>query len=128
MSVWLRDLLSSLDMQTTLQKVQNRHVLDFAHYSLLRDATDAKLYRLMGKIREKSGPGQALALPLENDLYELQDACVRMAHLLQSSCLALRRLQLEHEDQGLAREVLESQLAYMQACLDRSMADFTQHG
>jgi hypothetical protein len=57
-------------------------------------------------------------------LHKLQDACLRVAHLLQTSCLALRRLQLDHQDQRLAREALEGQLAYMQACLRRSLASF----
>jgi hypothetical protein len=60
----------------------------------------------------------------EQDLQTLQDACLRVSHLLQTSCLALRRLQLDYQDQRLAREALESQLAYMQACLRRSLSSF----
>jgi hypothetical protein len=47
-----------------------------------------------------------------------------VSQLLQTSCLALRRLQLDYKDQRLAREALESKLAYMQACLRRSLASF----
>ncbi len=47
-----------------------------------------------------------------------------MAHLLQTSCLALRRSKLGEADKAQAREALEYQLAYMQACLRRSMASF----
>jgi len=40
--------------------------------------------------------------------------------------MALRRLPLDLQDQGLAREALESQIAYMQACLRRSLASFDE--
>ncbi|MND78962.1 hypothetical protein D3C77_817670 [compost metagenome] len=50
-----------------------------------------------------------------------------MAHLLQSSCLALRQLDLAPEDKRRAREALEQQLASMQACLRRSMASFGEY-
>jgi hypothetical protein len=63
---------------------------------------------------------------IEQDLHELQLSCSRMSHLLQASCLALRRLQLDVQDQRLAREALEGQIAYMQACLRRSLASFDE--
>lgn len=117
-------LLSSLDMQPTVDKVQQGVALDFAHYSLLRESADAKLYHLMQKVHANSLLEPAFRQQSEDDLRTLQAACLRVSHLLQTSCLALRRLQLDYQDQRLAREALESQLAYMQACLRRSLASF----
>ncbi|CAK16346.1 hypothetical protein [Pseudomonas entomophila] len=115
------ELVCSVDLRPTLEKVQRDSVLDFAEYSLLRESADAKLYQLMGKVRKRQGTGQSSAFEGEEDLRRLQDASIRMAHLLQSSCLALRRLGLDHQDKHLARDALEQQLAYIQACLRRSM-------
>jgi hypothetical protein len=113
-----------MDLQPTVDKVQEGEVLDFAQYSLLRDSADAKLYQLMGKVRSHGGLQPSVMQQGETDLFALQAACLRVSHLLQTSCLALRRLQLDHHDQCLAREVLESQVAYMQACLQRSLGSF----
>ena len=124
MSGEMRELLSSLDLQPTVDKVEQGITLDFAQYSLLRDSADAKLYHLMGKVRGHHGLEASARQQGEEDLRALQEACLRVSHLLQTSCLALRRLQLDYEDQCLAREVLASQLAYMQACLQRSIACF----
>ncbi|WP_248920782.1 hypothetical protein [Pseudomonas entomophila] len=118
------ELVCSVDLQPTLEKVQRDSVLDFAEYSLLREAADAKLYQLMGKVRKTRGVGQDSMFEGEEDLRRLQDASTRMAHLLQSSCLALRRLGLRYQDKRLAREALEHQLAYVQACLRRSLQSF----
>lgn len=118
------ELLSSLDLQPTVDKVQQGVVLDFAQYSLLRDSADAKLRHLMHKVNGNTELEPTVRLQSEQDLLRLQDACLRVSHLLQTSCLALRRLQLDHQDQRLAREALESQLAYMQACLCRSLDSF----
>lgn len=118
------ELVCSVDLQPTLEKVQRDSVLDFAEYSLLRESADAKFYQLLGKVRKARGVDQESMFEGEEDLRRLQDASIRMAHLLQSSCLALRRLSLDHQDKRLAREALEQQLAYVQACLRRSMRSF----
>lgn len=120
---WM-DLMCSVDLQPTLEKVQDEQLLGFAEYSLLRESADAKLYQLMGSVRRRQGTADDAQFDGEEELRHLQDASVRMAHLLQSSCLALRRLNLEYNDQRLAREALEHQLAYIQACLRRSMSSF----
>ncbi|QJQ13612.1 hypothetical protein A3L25_021240 [Pseudomonas putida] len=120
----MRELLSSLDLQPTVDKVEQGITLDFAQYSLLRDSADAKLYQLLHKVNRNGNLEPATRQQSERDLRTLQDACLRVSHLLQTSCLALRRLQLDFQDQRLAREALESQLAYMQACLRRSLASF----
>lgn len=117
----MQALLRSVDLQPTVDKVQEGELLDFAQYSLLRDSADAKLYHLMGKVRGHHGLEASARQQGEEDLRALQEACLRVSHLLQTSCLALRRLQLDYHDQRLAREVLESQLAYIQACLQRSL-------
>ncbi|WEK32676.1 MAG: hypothetical protein P0Y58_10935 [Candidatus Pseudomonas phytovorans] len=124
MSGEMRELLSSLDLQPTVDKVGQGITLDFAQYSLLRDSAEAKLYLLMRKVNGNDNLEAIARQQSEQDLRTLQDACVRVSHLLQTSCLALRRLQLDFQDQRLAREALESQLAYMQACLRRSLASF----
>ncbi|HDS1801497.1 TPA: hypothetical protein QEM76_004376 [Pseudomonas putida] len=120
----MRELLSSLDLQPTVDKVEQGVTLDFAQYSLLRDSADAKLYQLLHKVNRNANLEPAIRQQSDRDLRTLQDACLRVSHLLQTSCLALRRLQLDFQDQRLAREALESQLAYMQACLRRSLASF----
>jgi hypothetical protein len=124
MSGEMRELLSSLNMQPTVDNVEQGITLDFAQYSLLRDSADAKLYQLLHKVNRNGNLEPATRQQSERDLRTLQDACLRVSHLLQTSCLALRRLQLDFQDQRLAREALESQLAYMQACLRRSLASF----
>jgi len=124
MSGEMRELLSSLALQPTVDKVEEGVTLDFAQYSLLRDSADAKLYQLLHKVNRNGNLEPATRQQSERDLRTLQDACLRVSHLLQTSCLALRRLQLDFQDQRLAREALESQLAYMQACLRRSLASF----
>ncbi|QXH45268.1 hypothetical protein KSS93_20670 [Pseudomonas xanthosomatis] len=120
---WM-ELVCSVDLQPTLEKVQDDQLLEFAEYSLLRDSADAKMYQLMASVRGRQGTGADASFDGEEELRCLQDASLRMAHLLQTSCLALRRLQLEYQDQRLAREALEHQLAYVQACLRRSMDSF----
>jgi len=124
MSGEMRELLSSLDLQPTVDKVGQGIALDFAQYSGLRDSADAKLYQLLHKVNSNSSLESVTRQQSEQDLRTLHDACLRVSHLLQTSCLALRRLQLDFQDQRLAREALESQLAYMQACLRRSLASF----
>ncbi|CAK9890331.1 MULTISPECIES: hypothetical protein [Pseudomonas] len=109
------DLVYSADVQPALDKVQKHQVLDFAEYRMLQDSADAKLDYLLRKFE-----GQY-------ELEQLRQASIRMSHLLQTSCLALRRLELDAEDKRRAREALEQQLAYMQACLRRSMASFGEY-
>ncbi|POG09818.1 hypothetical protein BGP84_08765 [Pseudomonas putida] len=122
----MHELLRSLDLQPTIEAVQRDNRLDFARYALLREAADAKFHHLMGRVRNTVEQRPMDNLLVEQDLHELQQSCVRMSHLLQTSCLALRRLQLDVRDQRLAREALEGQIAYMQACLRRSLASFDQ--
>jgi len=124
MSGLMPELLRSLNLQPTLDKVQAGTVLDYAQYSVLRDAADAKFDYLLRKVIRLSAQGVGNPQHGSEELLKLQDACLRAAHLLQTSCLALRRLQLDCHDQRLAREALESQVAYMQACLRRSLASF----
>ncbi|QBF26036.1 hypothetical protein EXN22_10105 [Pseudomonas tructae] len=109
------DLVYSADVRPALNKVQRHQALDFAEYRLLQDSADAKLDYLLRKFE-----GQY-------ELEQLRQACIRTSHLLQTSCLALRRLDLDAEDKRRAREALEQQLAYMQACLRRSMASFGEY-
>ncbi|MDF0733225.1 hypothetical protein P0Y43_21250 [Pseudomonas entomophila] len=104
------ELLRCANLQPTLDKLQCDTALDFAEYQLLQDSAGARLDHLMRRFQDQP------------ELEQLRQASVRMAHLLQTSCLALRRLQLEYQERKLAREALEYQVAYMQACLRRSLA------
>lgn len=106
------ELVQSVKPQAALDKLNERGVPDFAEHRLLQDCADASFNLLLRKFE-----GQY-------ELEQLRQVSMRMAHLLQTSCLALRRLQLSERDKGLAREALEYQLAYMHACLRRSMASF----
>jgi len=119
------ELVASLDLGPTVDKVKNDIALDFVHYSLLRDAADAKLYQLMGHLH-KTGSPHAHDQHAQEQLRKLQDACLRVSHLIQTSCLALRRVQLSAKDQDLARQTLEAQVALLQACLRRSRGSFDQ--
>lgn len=124
MSGVMRELLSSLDLQPTVDKLEQGAALDFAQYTLLRESADAKLYQLMHKLNGNGSLEPSTRQQSVQDLRTLQDACLRVSDLLQTSCLALRRLQLDYQHQRLAREALECQVAYMQACLRRSLASF----
>jgi hypothetical protein len=124
MSGEMWQLLSSLDLQATLDKVDQGVELDFVQFSLLRESADAKLRHLMHRVNSNRQHDPDARQQSEQDLQTLQDACLQVAHLLQINCLALRRLQLDYDDQRVAREALESQLAYMQACLRRSLPSF----
>ncbi|MBA1204529.1 hypothetical protein G7009_22700 [Pseudomonas capeferrum] len=106
------ELSRSLDLQLTLRKLHNDEALDFAEYRVLQDCAEAKFDQLVRKFE-----GQC-------DLEQLRLANIRMSHLLQSSCLALRRLALDRNDRSLARQALEYQIACMQASLRRSLIDF----
>ncbi|WP_028693873.1 hypothetical protein [Pseudomonas cremoricolorata] len=112
MSIRYLELAGSADLLPTLEKIENNQTLDFAEYRLLQDSANAKLDQLLRKCEHPE------------DLEQLRLTSVRMAHLLQSSCLALRRLDLAPRDKRLAREALAAQLAYMQACLQRSLINF----
>ncbi len=52
-----RALLSSLDLQPTVDKVEQGVALDFAQYSLLRDSADAKLMAQMHKVNATQQAG-----------------------------------------------------------------------
>lgn len=119
------ELVASLDLGPTVDKVKNDIALDFVHYSLLRDVADAKLYQLMGHLHRTDSP-HAHDQHAQEQLRKLQDACLRVSHLIQTSCLALRRVQLSAKDQDLARQTLEAQVALLQACLRRSRGSFDQ--
>jgi len=99
----LPELLRSLNLQPTMDKVQRGTVLDYAQYSVLRDSADAKLHLLLSRVHLLSPQRAANNLHGEEELRKLQEACLRACHLLQTSCLALRRLELDCNDQRLAR-------------------------
>ncbi|MCH7418299.1 hypothetical protein [Pseudomonas mosselii] len=110
MSRYRLELVRSVNPQSLLDKLSDARALDFAEYRLLQDCADAKLDELMRRFE-----GQY-------ELEQLRQTSIRMAHLLQTSCLALRRLADNEADRSLAREALDWQLGYMRACLHRSLA------
>ncbi|BCJ06142.1 MULTISPECIES: hypothetical protein [unclassified Pseudomonas] len=110
MSRYRMALVRSVDPQWLLDKLTDDGRLDFAEYRLMQDIADAKLDEL---IRRFEG---------QHEFEQLRQASIRMAHLLQTSCLALRRLADNENDCSLGRQALEWQLGYMQACLHRSLA------
>ncbi|MDD0974032.1 hypothetical protein [Pseudomonas fontis] len=112
MSRWHLELLCSADLQPILEKVGRSEPLNFAELHLLYDAAEIKLFRLM---QEYEGL---------HELRQLQQDSADFARLLQTSCLALRRANLSSENRQRARDVLEYQLAYQRACLQRSVASF----
>lgn len=46
------ELLRCLDLQPTLEQVDQGTSLDFAQYSLLRESADARFYHLMRKVSD----------------------------------------------------------------------------
>ncbi|CAM3842459.1 hypothetical protein CCOS865_03346 [Pseudomonas reidholzensis] len=106
------ELIGSLDPQPLLDTLRDQGVPDIAEHLLLQDCAEASLDLLLRKSQQP------------RELEALRLASIRMAHLLQTSCLALRRLELDEANKALAREALEYQLAYMHSCLRRSMASF----
>ncbi|MDH0649034.1 hypothetical protein N5D48_17655 [Pseudomonas sp. GD03858] len=112
MSIRRPELVRSADPQAQLEQLRADGVPDFAEYRLLQDCADDRLDQLLRKFEGRA------------DLEPLRQAGIGMAHALQSSCLVLRRLTLDATDQALARQALEYQLAYLHACLRRSMRSF----
>ncbi|MDH0302922.1 MULTISPECIES: hypothetical protein [unclassified Pseudomonas] len=106
------ELVRSVDPQPQLDKLRADGVPDFAEYRLLQDCADDRLDQLLRKLEGRA------------DLEPLRQAGIGMAHALQTTCLMLRRLELDAADQALARQALEYQLAYLHACLRRSMRSF----
>lgn len=113
MNKWHKELLDSAVLDTILDDVEFNQPLDFVEYQTLQDTANAKLD---GLIRRHQGL---------HDLETLRQASQTMARLLQTTCLALRQAKLGAEERRQAREALEYQLAYQQACLRRSLVLFS---
>ncbi|WP_460416067.1 hypothetical protein [Pseudomonas sp. microsymbiont 2] len=106
------ELVRSANPQAQLDKLRGDGVPDLAEYLLLQDCADDRLDQLLRKLEGRA------------DLESLRQAGIGMAHALQASCLMLRRLDLDAEDKVLARQALEYRMAYLHACLRRSMRSF----
>ncbi|MDU9405044.1 hypothetical protein RTH46_21390 [Pseudomonas sp. zfem004] len=122
-SHWLA-LMGSADMEPTLKKLQSDAVLDFAEYSLLRESAQAKFNHLLSSLRTNPDLVHKERTDSVQKLQEVEALSLQLAALIQSSCLYLRRSGLEKPDRRLARQALECQLAYLQACLRRSLDSF----
>ena len=77
----MRELLSSLDLQPTVDKVEQGVTLDFAQYSLLRDSADAKLYQLMHKV---NGNGSLTTRSLPSRLTLTDEASISSLKMIRS--------------------------------------------
>lgn len=106
------DMAGSAYFYDIVRQVERAEVLDFAEYHVLKDSAEAKLDELMRRL-------QGL-----RELKQFREACLDMGHKLQTTCLALRHADLTPEHRRKAREAMEYQVLYLQACLQRSMASF----
>jgi len=105
----------SADLRQVLDEVYLNCGLDFAEFQVLHDAADERLDALVrryGNRRESQS------------LQQFQLACDQMAKMLQVSCLAMQRAQLNEQERYQVREAYEFQVAYIQACLQRSFQGF----
>lgn len=106
------EMAGSAFFYDVVRQVERAEALDFAEYHVLKDSAEAKLDELMRRLEGL------------RELKQFREACLEMGHRLQSACLALRRAELSPEHKDKAREALEYQVLYLQACLHRSMASF----
>ncbi|AIZ33289.1 hypothetical protein ACE1YR_01210 [Pseudomonas sp. K1(2024)] len=119
MSGLQRELMRSLDLQPTIGKLDAGVALDFAEHSLLREAAEARLYHVLGKL--ESGQVSAASRHAAQELQRLQASCMQVSSGVQTSCLALARAELSPADLQRACEALDSQLTYIKACLQRAL-------
>lgn len=106
------EMAGSAYFHDIVRQVEGARALEFAEYHVLKDSADAKLDELMRRLEGL------------RELKQFRESCLEMGHKLQTTCLALRRAQLSPDHQRKAREALEYQLLYLQACLQRSIACF----
>ncbi|MDU9389400.1 hypothetical protein ACIP1T_24075 [Pseudomonas japonica] len=105
----------SADLRQVLDEVNLNYGLDFSEFQVLHDAADERLDALVrryGNRRESQS------------LQQFQLACDQMAKMLQVSCLAMQRAHLNEQERYQVREAYEFQVAYIQACLQRSFEGF----
>jgi hypothetical protein len=105
-------LACSANLRQVLDDVHAQRDLGFAQFQVLRDAADARLDALI-----RHHPGNP-------DLSLFQQAAQRTAQSLQVACLGLRSQQLDTVEKQQVREAFEYQLAYLQACLQRSFEQY----
>ncbi len=105
----------SSDLRQVLDEVNLNYGLDFAEFQVLHDAADERLDALVRRYGHRRESQQ---------LQQFQLACEQMARMLQVSCLALQRAHLDEQERYQVREAYEFQVAYIQACLQRSFEGF----
>ena len=105
----------SADLRQVLDECNFSQHLDFAEFQVLHDAADARLDALVRRYGNRREAQQ---------LEQFQIACGQMAKMLQVSCLAMQRAQLNDQEREQVREAYEYQVAYIQACLHRSFEGF----
>ncbi|MBV6288136.1 hypothetical protein [Pseudomonas aegrilactucae] len=106
------EMAGSAYFYDVVRQVERAQALDFAEYHVLKDSAEAKLDELMRRLEGL------------RELKQFREACRDMGHKLQSTCLALRRADLTPEQRCKAREAMEYQVLYLQACLHRSISSF----
>lgn len=105
----------SADLRQVLDEVNLNYGLDFTEFQVLHDAADERLDALVRRYGHRRE---------SHSLRQFQIACEQMARMLQVSCLALQRAHLDEEERYQVREAYEFQVAYIQACLQRSFDGF----
>lgn len=83
--------------------------VQFLRFQTLRDGAEAEFEALLRQHQDHPA------------LLRVQDASRSLARALQAACLELRQ---GAGDGAALRQGLESQLAYLQACLKRSFSDY----
>lgn len=99
------ELACTEDLWQVLNEVNLNHGLSYDEFQVLEEEADSQLNRL---IRHYAA------------LQQFQADCRSMAQSLEESCLTLRLAELDHEERSRIWEAFQYQMAYLQACLQRS--------
>ena len=105
-------LAGSANLQQVLNDLDARRHLGFAEFQVLRDAADARLDAVIRRY------------PQVTELAQFEAAAREVAQSMQISCLMLRSTRIDPVEAQQVRTALEYRLAYLQACLQRSLEHF----
>ncbi|UVJ42456.1 hypothetical protein NVV94_17690 [Pseudomonas sp. LS1212] len=101
-------LACSEDLWQLLNEVNLCHGLSYDELEVLQDTADSRLDSL---VRQYGG---------QQALEQFQHDCRCMAKSMQTSCQTLRLATLNPEERGRIWDAFQYQMAYLQACLQRS--------
>lgn len=99
------ELGCSEDLWQVLNEVNLNHGLSYDEFQVLEDEADSRLNVLIRHYTE---------------LRQFQADFRNMAQSLEDSCLNLRLAELDHQERFRIWEAFQYQMAYLQACLQRS--------